>query len=80
MCMKIVLNQRGKQSRANAKADRPCREINKALIFCSRRIGLCAAERAEIFQVLKRLMTQKILNGMEDGGGVGFDGDPVLCP
>ena len=56
------------------------RTIDVVAILGARGIGLGAAERPEIDQMIQRLAPQKVLQGVKDRCRVGLDRHPVLGP
>ena len=74
----IVLHDRREERHRHAKADRAGREIDVVDILGARRIGLRAAQRAEAFELLARLVAEQILDGVEDRRGMRLHRDPVL--
>ncbi len=76
----IILGERGEQGHADAEPDRPGREIDGVAVLGARRVGLSAAEAAKPLQLVARLMSEQVLDGVKDGRGVRLDRDPVLRP
>ena len=76
--MHIVLNQGCEGSKGNPQPHRAGGKIHVIRVLGAGRIGLGAAKGPEILQLLKGLVAQKILDGVEHRGGVGFDRHPVL--
>ena len=73
-----VLDDAREQGDCNAKSDRPGREIDRDLVLGPAGIALCAAKPAEILELLARLRTEQIMDGVEDGPGVRLDRNPVI--
>ena len=76
----VVLDQRGEQRDRDPQADRAGREVDVVTVLGPRRVRLRAAEGAESLELLAALPPQQVLDGVEDGAGVGLDRDPVLGP
>ena len=80
MQIRIILHQRRKKRFGNPEADRAGREIDVAAILGPRRIGLRAAETAEIFQLVDVLPAQQMHDRVIDRAGMRFHRDPVFRP
>ena len=76
----IVPGERRKHGLRRAEPDRAGREVDVVVVLGARGVGLGAAEAAEALQPLAALAAEQILDGVEDGRGVGLHGDPVLGP
>ena len=77
--LEIVLHQAGEDRDRGAEADRAGREIDVVGVLGARRIGLRAAEGAEVHQLVVRLVAEQILDGVEDRAGMRLDRNPVLA-
>ena len=73
----VVLGQRGEQGHRGAQPDRAGREVDAALVLGARRVGLRAAQRAEVLQLLDRLAAEQVHGGVVDRAGMRLDRDPV---
>ena len=60
----IVADHRCKHCEANAEPDRAGRDIDIVTVLSTGRIGLGAAEGAELFELFARLIAEEILNGV----------------
>ena len=78
--LNIVLHQPGECRHRHAEPHRARGEIHVVGVLGARRIGLGAAEGAEILQPLQRLVAQQILDRVEDRAGMGLHRHPVFGP
>jgi len=78
--LEVVLEESGKSGGCSTKPDASGREIDSGplMVFGERRVRLAAAKGAEFLQLLEWLAAEEVPDGMHDGGGMGFDGDPVV--
>ena len=63
---------------ATPRPTEPVEKSTSGPSFTRRRIGLDAAEGAEAGHFVDGLAAEEVVDGVEDGSGVGFDGDAVL--
>ena len=76
----VVLGQRGEQRHRRTQAHRPRREVDAGLVLGARRIGLRAAQRPELLQLLDRLAAEQVHGRVVDRARVRLDRDPVAGP
>ena len=76
----IVLHHRGEQRHGDAQPHRAGREIDVVDVLGARRIGLRAAQRAEAFELVARLVAEQVLDGVEHRRGVRLHRHAILRP
>src|SRR5580704_11745625 len=74
----IVLHEGREQCLRDAKADRTGGEINVVGVLAARGIALCTLVAAKQLELLQRLPSEQVLNGVKDRTGVRLDGHTVL--
>ncbi len=73
----VVLGQRRKDGLRRAEADGAGREIDVVAVFGARGIRLRAAEGAEGFELVARLLAEQVLDGVEDRARMRLHRDAV---
>jgi hypothetical protein len=76
----IILHQAGEERDRDAEPDGARREVDRDLVLGPARIGLRAAEAAEILQRLARLTAEQIMYGMKDRSAVRLHRDAIVGP
>ena len=74
----VILGEGRKDRLRRAEADGARREIDVVGVLGARGIGLRAAESAEGFELVARLLSEQVLNGVEHRARVRLDRDAVL--
>ncbi len=77
--VQIVLRQRGEAGHRHAQPHGAGREIDVVAVFRARGIGLRAAQRAKPLQLVARLISQQVLDRMENGAGMRLYRHAVLA-
>ena len=76
----VILHQRRKTGGGDAQADRAGGKIDFRAVLDPARVGLRAAEFAEIPHLFDRLPPEQVVGGVEHRACVRFDGDAILRP
>ena len=77
MIVDVGLHERGERSGDRGQPERACGEIDGVFIFGAARVGLKAAEGAQVSQALHRQIAPERVGRVQHGRGVGLDGQPV---
>ena len=78
--LQVGLNERGEHGHARPETHRSGGDVHLVRVLGPRRIALRPSETAEVLDGVQALFAEEVLDGMEDGAGMGLHRDPVLGP